>query len=382
MKTRTSRTSATTKNGHRDEAQVAVVDAHHRDHRDDAQDRPLDLRPDGRERVVRWRGSRGWPTTSRPSGCRSRRARRRRRGSRSRARGARAAGPCGLGLDGRAVGRPAASSSIGPASRAGRPNRGSGGARFIGRLPWPARPPARATAALKARAAGGVVDEHVEARGGRAEQHGRGPRPRRRPPCGDQRLARDGVGDPHGVLERRGALGPGQAGRRGTAPRASGPLSPISTAATARSATTGARLERSTSLSRPPAISTTGAVERAQRRDDRVGLRALRVVDEADAVDRARPARAGARRRVNAAAAARIASGAMPNSSPTATAARALETLWAPGSRELVDRHDPAAGAAVATARRRPIGERLERRPRRSSRRRRRRRPAAARSRR
>ena len=42
---------------------------------------------------------------------------------------------------------------------------------------------------------------------------------------------------------------------------------------------------RSTPLSRPPAISTTGGVEGAQRGDDGVGLGALRVVDEADAID-------------------------------------------------------------------------------------------------
>ena len=36
---------------HRHEAQVAVVDPHHHQHRDEAEDRPLDLRPDGRERV-------------------------------------------------------------------------------------------------------------------------------------------------------------------------------------------------------------------------------------------------------------------------------------------------------------------------------------------
>ena len=38
-------------------------------------------------------------------------------------------------------------------------------------------------------------------------------------------------------------------------------------------------------------------LEGAQRGDHRVGLGALRVVDEPDAVDHARPARAGARRR-------------------------------------------------------------------------------------
>ena len=36
---------------HRDEPQVAIVDPHHRRHRHEAEDRPLDLRSDGRERV-------------------------------------------------------------------------------------------------------------------------------------------------------------------------------------------------------------------------------------------------------------------------------------------------------------------------------------------
>ena len=88
-------------------------------------------------------------------------------------------------------------------------------------------------------------------------------------------------------------------------------------------------------LSRPPAISTIGGVERAERRDDGVGLRALRVVDEADAVDgrdRLEPVLdARERRRPRA----RIASGASPNRSPTATAASALRDVVGAGDREL-----------------------------------------------
>ena len=53
-----------------------------------------------------------------------------------------------------------------------------------------------------------------------------------------QGLTGERVGDAHGLLERRGAGRPGEAGgaERGLE---RGPLSPISTAATARSATTG-----------------------------------------------------------------------------------------------------------------------------------------------
>ena len=151
------------------------------------EDRPLDLRPDDRERVVRATGSRASPTTRRPSGCRSRRAPRPRRGSGSRAGGARAGGPgsatwpaSGWRTDGprspRALARgDLLSSSYGSAG--GRPKRGIGGARFIASLPGRPGGGQRSDGGLEGPPAGGVVDEHVEAGGGRAEQHGRGPAP-------------------------------------------------------------------------------------------------------------------------------------------------------------------------------------------------------------
>ena len=73
-------------------------------------------------------------------------------------------------------------------------------------------------------------------------------------------------------------------------------------------------------------------VERPERGDHGVGLRSLRVVDEADAVDRP-TASSRCSTPVKAAAASRIASGATPNASAAAIAARALRRCGRRGSR-------------------------------------------------
>ena len=116
---------------------------------------------------------------------------------------------------------------------------------------------------------------------------------------------------------------------RKLAPRP-GPLSPIRTAATARSATTGARARRSIPLSRPPAIRTIGGSNARS-----AAITASGWVPCESLTNRTPSTSATGSRRcstpVNAAAASRMASGASPNRSPTAIAARALETLWAPG---------------------------------------------------
>ena len=165
----------------------------------------------------------------------------------------------------------------------------------------------------------------------------------------------------------RGRSGRGR--RRAAGARVSGPLSPMRTAASRSAPTTRASSARSTPLSRPPAMSTTGARERAQRRDHRVGLRALGVVDEPDAVEerhRLEPVLdAGERRRPPG--------GSRParprTAGPTAIAASAFETLWAPGMPSSSTGMIPPPGRPSPRRRRRSAGAR---RPRtRSSRRRR-----------
>ena len=91
---------------------------------------------------------------------------------------------------------------------------------------------------LERAAAGGVVDEHVEAGRGRAEQDGRRApaAPAARPARSRAMASAASDGRPRG--RRRAPCGRGRP--PGTRPRASGPLSPMRTAATARSATTGA----------------------------------------------------------------------------------------------------------------------------------------------
>ena len=175
-KTRTSRPARDDQERDRHEAQVAVVDPHHHQHRDDAEDGPLDLRPDRRERVV-GRRSRASPTTRRPSGCRWRSGPRPRRGSGSPAGGAPAGGP-GWATS------PASGSRCVGVDRASRldeaPDRRAGATEArdrrceVHRASLGRRPRQRGRdRRLERPPAGGVVDEHVEAGGGRAEQHGR-----------------------------------------------------------------------------------------------------------------------------------------------------------------------------------------------------------------
>ena len=199
---------------------------------------------------------------------------------------------------------------------------------------------------LEGPAARGVVDEHVEAGGGRAEQDRRpGPagilgRPAARPRRISRAIA-SARATAASRLARRARCGPGRppgTGARGPArSRRSGPT------AAARSATTAASSLRSTPLSRPPAIEDDRRREGPQRRDHGIRLGALRVVDEADAVELADRLEA----MLDAAEARRPRAGSRPapgpKSRPTAIAASAFETLWRPGSAQLGDGQDPAA---------------------------------------
>ena len=217
-----------------------------------------------------------------------RRARPRRPGSRSRAGGAPAGGPR------RPSAGPAARFAVRRASAAAwdasrlarcRPNRGERWREVHRSLRGFALGGQLGDGRLEGRPAGGVVSEHVEARGGRAEQDGRR---RRRPgrvcPRRGERLASQRVGGRDGLLERRRDLDPARPAARNRRAR-SGPLSPIRTAATARSATTAAEARQVDALVTAAGDEHDRCRERSQRRDDRVGLGALRVVDEADAVD-------------------------------------------------------------------------------------------------
>ena len=222
-----------------------------------------------------------------------------------------------LAVAGRAIwtlagGRPR---PIGPRLRANRTNRGCG-ARFIGRLPR-RREAASSTIRLERGAAGGVVDEHVEAGCGRAQQDRRGRIGAEAPTAasGDERLAGDGVGEPDRVVEAVRSLdrSPGRPPR--TASTSSGPLSPIRTAAVARSATAsrgraGPRPCRDHRRSaRPVASNARRAAMTAS------GWVPMRVVDEADAIHEATVSSRCSTPR-NAAAAVRIAVGARPNRQP------------------------------------------------------------------
>ena len=162
----------------------------------------------------------------------------RRRGSSSRARDVRA-GACrarALRRRRRAARRPGCASLAG----AVRPGRGMGGARFIGLLLCVSGRDQVGHGLLEGPAPGRVVHEHVEARGGRAHQHGRRRRPRRR----EARVT--------GIASARRTASSRVSARSTCASPASrnsrlepGPLSPISTAATARSATTAGEAVRS-----------------------------------------------------------------------------------------------------------------------------------------
>ena len=101
-------------------------------------------------------------------------------------------------------------------------------------------------------------------------------------------------------------------------------------------------------LSRPPAISTTGAGKARS-----AAITASGWVPWESLTNRTPSTRPTDWSRcstpVNAAAARRIASGAMPNSIPTAIAARALETLWRPGMPSSSTGMIPPPGPAWAT---------------------------------
>ena len=163
----------------------------------------------------------------------------------------------------------------------------------------------------------------------------------------------------------------GQAGRPERPPRGSGPLSPMRTARDRAFGRRPGRARQVDALVAAAGDEHDRRLEGAQRGDHRVGLGPLRVVDEADAVDRARRSRGGARRRVNAAAAARIASGSTPNSERRPRSpARAFETLCAPGiASSAIGMIRPSRRRSPP--RRRPPAPGARRRRRRSSRRRR-----------
>ena len=145
----------------------------------------------------------------------------------------------------------------------------------------PASPASRATAATNARPRGGVVLEHVERRGRGAEDD------RRDGPCRavEQRLA----GEPRAAARRPRPSWPRGRSARGRPSRNSassvGPLSPMSTAASRGLADDPGELAEVDALVPAAGDEHDRRRERAQRRDDRVGLRALGVVDEPDAVD-------------------------------------------------------------------------------------------------
>ena len=127
------------------------------------------------------------------------------------------------------------------------------------------------------------------------------------------------------------------------------------TAAAARSATTGPRPARSTPLSRPPAISTIGASNARS-----AAMTASGCVPCESLTKRTPSMSATDSRRcstpVNAAAAARIASGATPNSSADRDRGQGVRDVVGARDRQLADRHDPAA----RPGRRRPAARERE----------------------
>ena len=200
---------------HRREPEIAVVDPHHHRHRDQAEDRPLDLRTDRRERVgvlrqvaLERRRRVDHQDADRGQGddhdedhvvrlvpLASDRAGRLLTGVRLAASGRR--------LDARRGVR-------GLAARRRRSRRGIGGLRFIGPDSRPVLRGEGGDRGLERPAAGRVVDEHVEAGRGRAEQDGGGTAPRRRAARPPRGRSRPRAGRP---LEVGRALGAGQAGR-------------------------------------------------------------------------------------------------------------------------------------------------------------------------
>ncbi len=180
---------------------------------------------------------------------------------------------------------------------------------------------------------------------------------RHRRPVRRQRLAGDGVGDPHGGLERWPPLGPGEAGRPEPALEVRAALADQHGRDGPLGHDRRRDSDRSTPLSRPPAMSTIGASNARRAAMTASGWVPLRVVDEADAVDRRPRARGGARRRGTTTPRSGSPSGSRPNSSPTATAARALETLCAPGTdSSSTGMIRPSVAAGRGTCRRPPPG--------------------------
>ena len=349
--------------GDRHEPEIAVVDPHHRDHRDDAEGRPADLRADDREACRRSRCRPSSPSSSRPSGCRSRSGRRRSRGSRSRPGGAprtRAVAFWRAGVR-RATGRRSRSRPARPArsrSAAGGRRRGMRRREAHRVLPSARVGGERGDRLLERPTAGGVVDEHVEAGGGRAEQHGR--RPARRRSASASRAIASARADR--LLERRRALGPG----RGPAARnrrlevrpaladqdgGGGPLGDDRRRARSgrrpcrgrrRSGRSGASKARSAAITASGWVPCESLTNRTPSTSATVSRRC------STPRERGRRPRGSRRARCRTAA-------------PTATAARAFETLCSPGIAELADRHDPAAGAR--SPRRRPRRAAGARRP-------------------
>ena len=195
------------------------------------------------------------------------------------------------------------------------------------------------------------------------------------PPGVGEGLAGERVGAADGLVERRPRAPCGRGRRPGSPPRGAGRSRRSGPPRPRARRRPGRAPARSTPLSRPPAISTIGGSKARS-----AAMTASGWVPCESLTKRTPSTIATGSRRcstpVNAAAAARIASGATPNSRPTATAASAFETLWAPGMASSRDRHDPAAGAGRrrpaagdrrAARRRRP---RSSRRPRRGRRRR------------
>ena len=256
---------------HRDrgEAQVAVVDPHHRRHRDEAEDGPLDLRADGRERV---------------GVLRQVALERRRRVDHQDADG----GQRDDHDEDHVVGLvPLPPEGAAPALDR-RPVRGRAVERAARRPPARGRGPARpgtgrtlAAEALEARdrrvevhrspppswvaaslrhgslerpAPRGVVDEHVEAGGGRAEQHGRDGRRPDAVPC----LAGDRIGPSDRCLEVGRALGPGETGGAELGLEIRPALADERPRPTRARRRPGASAERSMPFARPPAMSTIG----------------------------------------------------------------------------------------------------------------------------
>ena len=116
------------------------------------------------------------------------------------------------------------------------------------------------------------------------------------PGRGGQCLAGDGIGAPDRIVEVAGAFGAREAGgaERGLERRAALADQDGGDGTLGDDRGEGRQVD---ALVASAGDQHDRRLEGAQRGGDRVGLRPLRVVDEPDAVDDARPARGGARRR-------------------------------------------------------------------------------------